>query len=91
MGRVREVCWLWWWVWIGAVDVSLTSVLGVVVVTGLVDRLVMIELLDLVIGSIKVRGCGFAGGELLVGVVAVRLVGEGFLVGLDRQGADVAG
>jgi hypothetical protein len=60
-------------------------------VTERVDRLGMIKLLDLAIGPIKARDRGFTGGELLVGVAAAQLAGEDFLVGLDRQRADVAG
>ena len=51
----------------------------------------MIRLLDAAIGPIKVRDRGHTGGELLVGVAAAQLAGEEFLVGLDRQRADVAG
>jgi hypothetical protein len=91
VGRVREVRWLRRWVRIGALDVSLTPVSGMVAVTELVDRLGVIKLLDLAIGPIKARDRGFTGGELLVGVAAGQLAGEEFLVGLDRQRADVAG
>jgi Transposase DDE domain group 1 len=76
---------------IGAPDASLTAVSGMVVVTELVDRLNMIKLLDAVIGPVKARDRGFSGGELLVGMAAAQLAGEDFLVGLDRQRADVAG
>jgi hypothetical protein len=60
-------------------------------VAELVDRLGMIRLLDAAIGPIKARDRGHTGGELLVGVAAAQLAGEDFLVGLDRQRADVAG
>jgi hypothetical protein len=76
---------------IGAPDSSLTVVSGMVVVTELVDRLNMIKLLDAAVGSIKARGRGFTGGQLLVGMAAAQLAGGDFLVGLDRQRADVAG
>jgi hypothetical protein len=76
---------------IGVPDPSLTAVSGMVVVTELVDRLNMIKLLDAAIGPIKARDRGFSGGELLVGMAAAQLAGEDFLVGLDRQRADVAG
>ena len=76
---------------IGVPDPSLTAVSGMVVVTELVDRLNMIKLLDASIGPIKARDRGFSGGELLVGMAAAQLAGEDFLVGLDRQRADVAG
>src|SRR2546423_13649284 len=62
-----------------------------VAVAELVDRLNMIKLLDAAIGSIKARDRGCTGGQLLVGMAAAQLAGEDFLVGLDRQRADVAG
>jgi hypothetical protein len=62
-----------------------------VAVTELVDRLDMIGLLDATVGPIEVRDRGFTGGQLLVGMAAAQLVGEDFLVGLDRQRADAAG
>lgn len=57
----------------------------------LVDRLGVIRLLDAAIGPTKVRNLGptkvrnrgYTGGELLVGLAAVQLAGEDFLVGLD--------
>jgi hypothetical protein len=76
---------------IGAPDPSLTAVSGMVAVTELVDRLGMIKLLDAAIGPIKDRDRGFSGGQLLVGMATAQLAGEDFLVGLDRQRADVAG
>jgi hypothetical protein len=85
MRRLRRL------VGIGAPDPSLTAVSGMVAVTELVDRLGMIKLLDAAIGPIKARGRGFTGGQLLVGMAAAQLAGEDFLVGLDRQRADVAG
>src|SRR5918997_4194589 len=85
MRRLRQL------VGIGAPDPSLTAVSGMAAVTELVDRLNMIRLLDAAIGPIKVRDRGHTGGELLVGVAAAQLAGEEFLVGLDRQRADVAG
>jgi hypothetical protein len=60
-------------------------------VTELVDRLGMIQLLDAAIGPIKSRDRGFTGGQVLVGLACAQLVGEDFLVGLDRYRADVAG
>ncbi len=63
---------------------------GVVVVTELVDGLGVIKLLDAVIGQITARGRGFTGGQVLVGLAAAQVAGEGFLVGLDRQRAEVA-
>jgi hypothetical protein len=69
----------------------LTPVAGLVAVTELVDRLRVIERLDAAIGPIKQRSGGRTAGELLVGMAAAQLVGEDFLVGLDRQRADAAG
>jgi hypothetical protein len=60
-------------------------------VTELVDRLGMIRLLDAAIGPIKSRERGFTGGQVLVGLACAQLVGEDFLVGLDRYRADAAG
>jgi hypothetical protein len=60
-------------------------------VTELVDRLCMIKLLDAAIGPIKARDRGLSGGQVLVGMATAQLAGEDFLVGLDRQRADVAG
>jgi hypothetical protein len=85
MRRLRRL------VGIGAPDSSLTAVSGMVAVTELVDRLNMIRLLDAAIGPIKARDRGHSGGQLLVGMAAAQLAGEDFLVGLDRQRADVAG
>jgi hypothetical protein len=62
-----------------------------VAVTELIERLDVIRLLDAAIGPIKARGRGFTGGQLLVGVAAAQLAGEDFLVGLDRQLADLPG
>lgn len=91
MDRLRGMCRLRRLVGIGVPDVSLTAVSGMVVVTELVDRLNVIKLLDAVIGPIKARNRGYTGGQLLVGMAAAQLAGEDFLVGMDRQRADVAG
>ncbi|MGH3868080.1 MAG: IS1380 family transposase [Pseudonocardiaceae bacterium] len=91
MDTLREMRRLRRWVRIGAPDESLTRVSGMAAVTELVHRLGMIRLLDAAIGPIKSRGRGFSGGQLLVGLACAQLAGEGFLVGLDRQRADVAG
>jgi hypothetical protein len=69
----------------------LTSVSGMAAVSELVERLDVIGRLDAVIGPIKQRRRGHTGGQLLVGMAAAQLAGEDFLVGLDRQRADVAG
>src|SRR3954447_16372066 len=76
---------------IGAPDPTLTSVSGMAAVSELVERLDVIGRLDAVIGPIKQRRRGHTGGQLLVGMAAAQLAGEDFLVGLDRQRADVAG
>jgi hypothetical protein len=89
--RLRDIRRLRRRVGIGAPDLSLTAVSGMVVVAELVDRLNMIKLLDAAIGPIKARDRGHTGGQLLVGMAAAQLAGEDFLVGLDRQRADVAG
>jgi Transposase DDE domain group 1 len=89
--RVRDIRRLRRRVRIGAPDPTLTQFSGMVAVTELVDRLGMIKLLDAAIGPIKQRCRGFTGGQLLVGLAAAQLAGEEFLVGLDRQRADVAG
>jgi Transposase DDE domain group 1 len=72
-------------------DPSLTSVSGMAAVTELVERLGVVEALDAAVGPIKQRDRGFGAGELLVGLAAAQVAGEDFLVGLDRQRADVAG
>jgi hypothetical protein len=76
---------------IGSPDPTLTPVSGMVVVTELVERLDVIGRLDASVGSIKQRRRGHTGGQVLVGMAAAQLAGEDFLVGLDRQRADVAG
>jgi DDE family transposase len=91
VGRLREIQWLRRRVWIGAPDPTVTGVSGMAAVSELVDRLGMIKLLDAAIGPIKARGRGLSGGQLLVGMATAQLAGEDFLVGLDRQRADVAG
>ncbi|MCA1696187.1 MAG: IS1380 family transposase [Actinobacteria bacterium] len=76
---------------VGAPDPWLTPVSGMAAVSELVARLGMIKLLDAAVGRIKARDRGLSGGQLLVGLATVQLAGEDFLVGLDRQRADVAG
>jgi len=75
----------------GAPDASLTANAGLAAVTGLCDRLGVIEALDAAVGPIKQRDRGFGAGELLTGIAAAQLAGEDFLAGLDRQRADAAG
>ena len=91
MGRVREIHRLRRRVRVGAPDPSLTQYSGMAAVTELVDRLAMIRLLDVAIGPIKSRDRGFTAGQVLVGLAYAQLVGEDFLVGLDRYRADAAG
>lgn len=76
---------------VGAPDPSLTAVSGMAAVTELVARLGVITALDTAVGPIKQRDRGFGPGEVLVGLAAAQVAGEDFLVGLDRQRADVAG
>lgn len=75
----------------GAPDPSLTAVSGMAAVTELVARLGVVSALDAAVGPIKQRDRGFGAGEVLVGLAAAQMAGEDFLVGLDRQRADVAG
>ena len=70
---------------------TLTPVSGMLAVTEMADRLDVIGRLDAAIGSIKQRRRGHTAGQLLVGMAAAQLAGEDFLVGLDRQRADLAG
>jgi Transposase DDE domain group 1 len=76
---------------VGAPDPSLTAVSGMAAISELSDRLGVIEALDAAVGPIKQRDRGFTAGELLVGLACAQWAGEDFLVGLDRQRADVAG
>lgn len=76
---------------VGAPDPGLTSVSGMAAVTELVARLGVLEALGAAVGPIKQRDRGFGAGEVLVGLAAAQFAGEDFLVGLDRQRADVAG
>ncbi len=91
MDTLRDMRRLRRWVRIGAPDPWLTPVSGMAAVTELVHRLGMIKCLDAAVGRIKARDRGFSGGQLLVGLACAQLAGEDFLVGLDRQRADVAG
>jgi Transposase DDE domain group 1 len=76
---------------IGAPDPALTPNAGLAAITELCDRLGVISALDAAVGPIKQRDRGFGAGQLLTGLAAAQLAGEGFLVGLDRQRADAAG
>ena len=76
---------------VGAPDLALTPKAGMAAITGLCDRLGVIEALDAAVGPVKQRNRGYGAGELLTGIAAAQLAGEDFLVGLDRQRADTAG
>ncbi len=76
---------------IGAPDAALTPNAGMAAITGLCDRLGVIEELDAAVGAVKQRDRGFGAGQLLTGIASAQLAGEDFLVGLDRQRADAAG
>jgi hypothetical protein len=80
-GRVR----------VGAPDVSLTPVSGVVAVAELVGRLGVTGALDDAVGVIKQRDRGLSAGEFLVAVAQAQMFGAEFWTGLDRRRADVAG
>lgn len=80
VGRVR----------VGAPDPTVTGNGGMVLVAELADRLRVVEAIDAAVGPIKERDRGFGAGQLLVGLASAQLAGEDFLVGLDRQRADVA-
>jgi hypothetical protein len=72
-------------------DPGLTGNAGLVAVAELADRLRVGSSIDRAVGPIKTRARGVGAGGLLVGIAAAQLAGEEFLVGLDRQRADVAG
>ena len=76
---------------VGVPDRALTPNAGLAAVTGLCDRLGVIEALDAAVGPVKERARGFGAGQLLAGLAAAQLAGEDFLTGLDRQRADAAG
>jgi len=76
---------------VGAPEESLTRFSGLAAVTELCERLGLIDRLDAAVGPIKSRDRGFTAGQVLVGMGAVQLCGEDFLVGLDRHRADTAG
>jgi hypothetical protein len=76
---------------IGAPDPALTPNAGLAAITELCDRVGVIGALDAAVGPIKQRDRGFGAGQLLTGLAAAQLAGEGFLTGLDRQRADAAG
>ena len=76
---------------VGAADWALTPNAGLAAVTELCGRLGVIEAIDAAVGPARQRDRGFGAGELLTGIAAAQLAGEGFLTGLDRHRADAAG
>jgi hypothetical protein len=74
-----------------APDAALTPNAGLAVITGLCGRLGVIEAIDATVGPVKQRDRGFGGWGALTGIAAAYLAGEDFLVGHDRQRADLAG
>ena len=76
---------------VGAPDPSVTGSAGMAAVSGLVDRLGVVESLDRHIGSLKTRDRGLSGGQLLVALAGAQLLGQDSLAGLDRLREDVAG
>ena len=76
---------------VGAPDVSLTPVSGVVAVAELVGRLGVTGALDDAVGSIKQRDRGLSAGQFLVAVAQAQMCGAQFWIGLDRRRADTAG
>src|SRR4030088_255185 len=86
--RLRDIRGVRRQVRVGASDPSLTAVAGIVAVTELVNRLRVVESLNSAVGPIKQRNRGHGAGELLVGLAAVQLAGEDFLVGVDRHRGD---
>src|SRR5881392_52301 len=76
---------------VGAPDVSLTPVSGVVAVAELVGRLGVAGALDDAVGSIKQRDRGLSAGQFLVAVAQAQMCGAQFWIGLDRRRADTAG
>ena len=89
--RLRDIRGVRRQVRVGASDPSLTAVAGIVAVTELVSRLRTIESPNSAVGPIKQRNRGHGAGELLVGLAAVQLAGEDFLVGVDRHRGDTVG
>jgi hypothetical protein len=76
---------------IGAPDGALTANAGLAAISELCYRLGVTGVINAAAGPVKQRDRGFGLGELLAGIAAAQLAGEDFLVGLDRQRADVAG
>jgi hypothetical protein len=76
---------------VGAPDESLTSASGVVIVAELVGRLGLTEALDDVVGPIRQRDRGLSGGESLLSLAQMQMLGGDFMVCLDRRREDAAG
>jgi hypothetical protein len=76
---------------IGAPDESLTSASGVVIVAELAGRLGLTEALDDAVGPIKQRDRGLSGGEFLLSLAQMQMLGGDFMVCLDRRREDAAG
>jgi len=76
---------------VGAPDTALTPNAGLAAITELCDRLGVMDAIDGAVGPVKQRARGYGAGQLLTGIAAAQLAGEDFLVGLDRQRADIAG
>lgn len=75
---------------LGAPDTALTANARLAAVSELCGRLGVTGAIDAATGPIKQRNRGFSAGDLLAGIAAAQLAGEGFLVGLDRQRTDSA-
>ena len=74
----------------GKPDVSLTGSAGVAALAELVDRLVVVDVLDEHLGVIKQRDRGVSAGQLLVALAQCQLLGGHGLVALDHQRPDAA-
>ena len=75
---------------VGAPDWTLTGMAGLAAVDELIGRLGIVEVLGRGIGPMKQRDRGLSGGQLLVGMATVQLVGQDCLDGMDRVRADAA-
>lgn len=73
---------------IGVPDGSLTGLAGLAAVDELTAGLGLVSALDAGIGAIKTRARGLSAGQLLLGMATAQLVGQEWLVGLDRVRAD---
>ena len=57
---------------VGAPDRALTPNAGMAAITGLCDRLGVIEAIDAAVGPVKQRDRGFGAGQLLTGIAAAQ-------------------